>query len=129
MMRSTLYAGAVRSLAAFALSAVLAGCSVSGSASVPAPHQVGPGGLNVTPSDVSMSPGDVATVSASENGYSGTFNEADTCAGIATVTAVSASQYSVTAVAPGICSITVSDSNGHSGQVAVSIQTIIIGGH
>ena len=117
-----------RALLGLCASLSIAGCGAVQNASVPSPHVVGPSGLVVSPSSLSMSPSQGATVSASENGYSGSYTQTNTCGGIASVGDVGQGQYSVTAVAPGICAITVSDQNGHSQQVAVSVQSIIVGG-
>ena len=115
---------------AAALAAVVSmtGCSSIGSATLPHPRATNAVGLVVSPVNVSMGPGDVATLSASESGYSGTFSSTDDCAGIATVGSLGASQFKVTGVAPGLCTITVADSKGNSQQIAVSIQTTVVGG-
>jgi hypothetical protein len=82
----------------------------------------------ISPGALSMSPGDGGSVSASEIGYQGTFTESDNCAGILSVSNLDKSHFAVTAVAPGMCSISISDTNGHSGKVSVSVQSIVIGG-
>ena len=75
-----------------------------------------------------MAPTNTASVDASESGFTGTFSAQTSDATVATVTADGAVLFTVTAVAPGTCTITVSDGNGHSAPVSVSVQTTIIGG-
>lgn len=120
--------GALHGAAALVACAFLFGCSVSGSATVPSPKAPDPKGLQVSPTSVSISPGNGLTLNASEVGYDGAFQQTNNCAGIATIAALGSSQYAVTAIAPGVCTITVSDTSGNSVAVGVSIQTIIIGG-
>ena len=120
--------GSLSLAAAIVSAALLAGCSTYGTATLPhfSPKTVK--GLTVSPKAVSMGPGDVVTLSASESGYAGTYGSTDNCSGIVTVVALGSSQFTVTGVAPGLCTITVSDTNGNSMQVGVSIQTTVIGG-
>ncbi len=106
----------------------LAACGSPASAPVPSPHVVGPSGLVVSPGALSMSPGDHATVNANERGYGGSYSQTNTCAGIASVNDGSPGSFGVTAVAPGLCTITVSDSSGHNASVNVSVQSVVIGG-
>jgi hypothetical protein len=62
------------------------------------------------------------SVSVTESGYSGTFSEADSCAGIATI-ATASPKFTVTPIAVGTCSITISDTAQHSVAVAVTVTT------
>jgi len=114
--------------AALAAVTCIAACSSIGSATLPRPRATSAVGLVVSPGSVSMGPGDVATLSASESGYGGSYSSTDDCTGIATVGTLGASQFKVTGVAPGLCTITVSDSNGNSQKIGVSIQTTVVGG-
>jgi hypothetical protein len=119
---------ALRRAAVLAAIAFVAGCSSISSATLPHPQSTSAAGLTVAPGDLSMGPGDAATVSASESGYDGTYTSTDDCNGIATVAPLGVTQFTVTAVAPGMCTITVSDSKGSAKQVGVSVQTTVIGG-
>lgn len=127
MNRSLLRAGCRRA-ALLIVSACLGGCSVPAGYVLPHQGGTGQGGFTISPASVSFSPGDASTVSASESGYSGTFSETDNCSGIITIAPLGQSQFTLTAVAPGLCSVTISDTNGHSGKVPISVQSIIIGG-
>jgi hypothetical protein len=127
-MSKAILSGALHRAAFIVVCVLTAGCSVYGPASLPKPKPTGPTGLVVSPNALSMGPGDEASVSASESGYNGTFASTDTCGGIATVVAMGSSQFGVTAVAPGLCSVTISDSSSNSAKVDVSVQTTIIGG-
>jgi len=67
-----------------------------------------------------------ATVTVSEPLYSGTFAESDTCApngvSIVTVTpSTPSNQFSVTADAAGICTLTFADAHGNTAHVPVSV--------
>jgi hypothetical protein len=62
------------------------------------------------------------SVSVTEAGYAGTFSEMDSCAGIATV-ATASPTFTVTPVAAGTCSITISDTAQHSLAVPVTVTT------
>ena len=110
------------------LCSALAGCGAPQGFAPPPAHTIDPGGLQVTPTAVSMSPGSVTTILATENRYQGNFGEKDDCSGVATVSQTVGGSFSVDAVAAGTCSITISDSNGHSQDIPVSIQSVIIGG-
>lgn len=75
-----------------------------------------------------MSPTQVTTLVASEKGYQGTFSESDDCSGIVDVVGTGGSSFKVTAVAVGLCTIAISDQNGDAQNIAVSIQSVILGG-
>lgn len=116
-----------------ALFACLAGASIAGcggaqSVPIPAPRPVGTSGLVVSPSSISMSPTQSTTIEASEKGYQGIFSETDDCSGIVTVDGTGGTSFTVTAVADGLCTITISDANGGSHDIGVSIQSVVIGG-
>ena len=104
------------------------GCGYGQPVPIPPPRSVGSSGLVVTPSNISMSPGQATTLMVSEKGYTGTFTESDDCAGIVGVIETGGSTFTVTATNVGLCTITISDSSGASKPIAVSIQSIIIGG-
>jgi hypothetical protein len=106
----------------------LSSCGYGQPVTIPPPRPVGSSGLVVTPSDISMSPGQATTLMVSEKGYSGTFTESDDCSGIVGVIETGGSTFTVTATNVGLCTITISDQNGASKDIAVSIQSIIIGG-
>jgi hypothetical protein len=57
-----------------------------------------------------------------ESGYSGTFSEGDTCAGIATI-ATASPKFTVTPVAVGTCTITVLDISQRTVAVGVTVTT------
>ena len=75
-----------------------------------------------------MSPGQATTVMASEKGYTGTFTESDDCEGIVSVVETGGSTFDVTALTVGLCTMKITDQDGASQNVAVSIQSVIIGG-
>jgi len=127
-MTKSILLGALHRAAALSAVAFVAGCSTIGSASLPHPTISHPSGLVVSPTGVSMGPADQASLSASEYGYDGTYGSTDDCSGIATVVPMGATQFVVTGVAPGLCTITVSDTKGNSKPIGVSIQSIVIGG-
>lgn len=113
--------------ACFAATAV-AGCGAAQPVPIAPPRQVGSSGLVVSPSSISMSPSQTTTIMASEKGYEGTFNETDDCSGVVTVEGTGGASFTVTAVADGTCTITIDDANGGSQHIAVSIQSVVIGG-
>jgi hypothetical protein len=127
-MTKTILFGALHRAAALVAVAFAAGCSAIGSASLPHPGTSHPTGLVVSPTDLSMGPGDQGSLSASESGYDGTYGSTDDCSGIATVESMGATQFIVTGVAPGLCTVTVSDSKGNFKPIGVSVQSIVIGG-
>lgn len=88
-----------------------------------------PPALNVNPSSLSFDATGAtyaSTFAITQTG-TGAFKETDSCSGIATVTPASlqapSSTVTVTPVAAGTCTITVSDAYGQSKQVAVSVTT------
>jgi len=115
-------------LAPLSLCCALAGCGAPQGFSPPPAHTIGSSGLEVTPSGLSMSPGSAATLLATEQSYEGAFSENDDCSGVVTVSQTGAGSFTVNAAAVGTCSITISDSDGHSQDIPVSIQSVIIGG-
>jgi len=106
----------------------ISGCGYGQPVPIPPPRQVGPSGLVVSPQAISMSPTQVTTVMVSEKGYQGTFSETDDCSGIVSVVETGGSTFKVTATAVGLCTITISDQGGNSQNIAVSIQSVILGG-
>lgn len=105
-------------------------CALSGSgATIPGPTKPStPAGLTVSPSAFSIGPGDQGGVTASESGFSGSFTATSSDQAVAAVTNDGPSHFILTAVAPGLCTVTVSDGNGNTAQVNVSVQITIIGG-
>jgi hypothetical protein len=75
-----------------------------------------------------MGPSDIGSVDASEQGYSGSYTAVSSDTTVATVTPNGSAQFIVTGLNPGTCTVTVSDTNGHTVKVSVSIQTTVIGG-
>ena len=128
MTHVSLPAAFARGLRIAAACLALSGCGSPATGPVPSPRLVGPSGLVVSPKAVSMSPGDSASVTIGEQGYSGSFSQSNNCSGIVTVTGGGPASYGIAAVAPGLCTITISDTDGHSAPVSVSVQTIVIGG-
>jgi hypothetical protein len=62
------------------------------------------------------------TVTLSEPGYSGAFNvNASGCSGIASVTAAAGTSYTITAIAPGECAVSFTDSFSQSVALPVSV--------
>jgi len=106
----------------------LSGCGYGQPVPIPPPRQVGSSGLVASPQSISMSPTQVTTLTVSEKGYQGTFSETDDCSGIVGVVETGGSSFQVTAVAVGLCTITISDQSGNSQNIAVSIQSVIVGG-
>jgi hypothetical protein len=79
--------------------------------------------IKLTPATVSFTAaGQSQSVGVSENGYSGTFSESDTCSGIATIANASGG-FSVTAAAAGTCFATIADTNGNSTKLGVTVTT------
>jgi hypothetical protein len=70
----------------------------------------------------SLGSSNAQSVSVTESGYSGTFSEVDTCAGIATI-ATASPKFTVTPVAVGTCSITISDIPQRFVAVGVTVTT------
>ncbi|HET9342353.1 MAG TPA: hypothetical protein VFO25_05530 [Candidatus Eremiobacteraceae bacterium] len=106
----------------------LSGCGYGQPVPIPPPRQVGSSGLVVSPQSISMSPTQVTTLTVSEKGYQGTFSESDDCSGIVSVVETGGSTFKVTANAVGLCTITITDQGGNSQDIAVSIQSVILGG-
>lgn len=104
-----------------------AGCSSSTSVAIPHPKPAATG-LVATPTTVSMGPSDTTSIAASESGYSGAYSAQSSNTGVASVTPNGPAQFIVAGVAPGTCSVTISDIKGNSVTVQVSIQTVVIGG-
>jgi hypothetical protein len=122
--------GALRAVACVALGAALlyaAGCGSSSSAAIP--HDPSdPPGLSALPAGVSMGPSDTAAVNAIDPGYKGQYTAETSDGAVATVAPNGVAQFLITGVAPGTCTVTLSDSSGHSAKVSVSVQTTVIGG-
>lgn len=95
---------------------------------MPNPHSTGQTGLNVTPATLSLGPSDLASVNVGEPGFNGTFSAKTSDATVATVASNGPAQFVVSAIAPGTCTVTISDGSGKSVPVAVSVQTTVIGG-
>ena len=102
----------------------------------PSPTPV-PGTLVVQPNPVNVNgvgASNAQTFSATETGYAGVFGESDNCSGIATVTTSNANgptaTYTVTGIAAGNCTVTISDSHGQqtTTQVAVTTNGFVING-
>lgn len=108
--------------------AALFGCGYGQPVPIPPPRQVGSSGLVVSPQSISMSPTQITTLMVSEKGYQGTFTESDDCSGIVDVVETGGSTFKVTATAVGLCTISISDTGGNSQNIAVSIQSVILGG-
>lgn len=92
-----------------------------------------------TPDAVTLTPASLAftatgasnaqTVNVSQTNYSGSFTAATTtCSGIATIASTSASAFSVTPVAAGTCTFTISGGGGQSATLTVGVTTTSVGG-
>jgi hypothetical protein len=76
----------------------------------------------------------VQNVSVTESGYTGTFNESDTChplsGAIASVAAQSnasgAATYAITPLSAGVCNVTISDTSGRGTTISVSVASAAI---
>ena len=106
----------------------LFGCGYGQPVPIPPPRQIGSSGLVVSPQSISMSPTQITTLMVSEKGYQGTFSENDNCSGIVSVIETGGSTFKVTADAVGLCTITITDQGGNAQNIAVSIQSVILGG-
>lgn len=122
MLKGALY------IAACAMVVGLSGCGYGQPVPIPPPRQIGSSGLVVSPQSISMSPTQVTTLTVSEKGYQGNFSENDDCAGIVSIVETGGSTFKVTADAVGLCTITITDGGGNSQDIAVSIQSVILGG-
>jgi len=114
-------------IAVLVISLFAAACS-GGSSDPLIRHLSTPAGLSASPTTVSMGPEDTAAVNASEPGYSGTYSATTSNSNVATVAPNGPAQFVVSGVAPGTCTVTISDTMNHTAQVSVSIQTTVIGG-
>lgn len=90
----------------------------------PAPTPAGP--ISLSPNSVSLlglGSSNAQTVTASETGYTGAFSSTGTaCSGIATV-AVSGSTLTVTGIAAGTCSATISDPFNQTKSLSITVTT------
>jgi streptogramin lyase len=78
--------------------------------------------ITVTPSSLSMTIGDMSSLSVSETNYSGKWTASSSDTRVATVVkGGSASTFTVTAVKAGYCTIVVSDKTGNSFPVSVVV--------
>jgi hypothetical protein len=99
-----------------------------------APTAVPPAAINQSTSALSFTTaGSIQSFTVSESGYSGTLTAANgspSCAGIATFSPASgtgpSAAFMVTAVAAGTCTIKVSDANGQSVGVSVTVTTTAV---
>lgn len=93
-----------------------------------------------TPGAVTLTPGSLAftatgassaqTVKVSQANYSGSFAAATTtCSGIATIASASATAFSVTPVAAGSCTFTITGGGGQSAALTIGVTTTSVGGH
>jgi hypothetical protein len=110
-----------------ALTLGISACSSSTgftAASAPTAAPTPPGTLAVKPASLTFIGTGAAlatTFTASETGYTGAFNESDTCSGIATVAAGAAGSYAITPSGAGSCNVTIADSYAQKAAVAVSV--------
>src|ERR1700736_3128002 len=108
----------MRKLLILAACVAISACTGLSSNAVPNPHSTGQTGLNVSPSTLSMGPSDLASVSVSDPGFTGTFSATTSDATVATVASNGPAQFIVSAIAPGTCTVTISDGAGHAVPVA-----------
>jgi hypothetical protein len=116
-----------------AIAALLSGCTpawVPLAGPSPLPTATTEPALTVSPSSVQIlntGSNSVQTISVKESGYTGTFNESDTCNGVATITTTNATgpatTYDAVGLAPGFCTATFSDSGGRKQSVAITVTT------
>ena len=86
----------------------------------PGPVVVDPNALTFTSTGL----GAAKIVTVSQSGFTGTFKETDTCAGIATVVpanAVGKSEFRVTPIAKGDCTATFQGGNNETGPLTISV--------
>ena len=69
------------------------------------------------------------TVAVTQGNYSGAFTASGTtCTGIATISAATAASFSVTPVAAGSCTFTITGSGGQSAALTIGVTTTTVGG-
>jgi hypothetical protein len=69
------------------------------------------------------------SVSASQSGFSGSFVASGTsCAGLATISQTGPTAFSVAPVAAGVCSFTITGSNGQFATLGVTVTVTTVGG-
>ncbi len=78
--------------------------------------------MAVSPSSLTLSSGSMGTLTVSEKVYKGGWTAASSSKAIATVAPASADSFTVTAVAPGTCDVTIFDNHGNSIPVTVIVQ-------
>ncbi|MGC2243809.1 MAG: hypothetical protein WBA06_09305 [Candidatus Aquilonibacter sp.] len=72
---------------------------------------------------------DAQTVTVKQSNYSGAFTASGTtCAGIATISAATAASFSVTPVAAGSCTFTITGGGGQSAALTIGVTTTTVGG-
>lgn len=115
-----------------ALCAVVSACGSSAGTFIgvatPAPETVtlAPSTLAFTATGSS----NAQTVSASQTNYTGGFTAATTtCNGIATIASASATSFTVTPVAAGSCTFTITGGSGESGTLTIGVTTTSVGGN
>ena len=111
----------------------LQSCSSGSSGPPPGPSPPSSSSVQVAPGVLSLlglGSANAATVVASENFYSGTLTQTNTCSpsggAIAAVTPASGNApvtFTVTPQAVGICALTITDSNGQKATVTVTVTT------
>jgi hypothetical protein len=85
-----------------------------------------PGPLSVTPTTLSFSAvGLTQSLTVGDPNYTGAFTISG-CSGIATIGAVVSGSLSVTSVAGGSCTLTISDALSHQTTVSVSVNTLSV---
>jgi hypothetical protein len=105
---------------------VMAAYTLAGPTPTPSPNATPAGAIVLSSSSVSLlgsGSSNAQTVTASETSYTGAFSSIGTaCAGIATVV-VSGSTLTVTGVAAGSCSATITDSFGQTKSLSITVTT------
>jgi hypothetical protein len=66
--------------------------------------------------------GQSQTIAVSETGFGGTFSQTNSCAGIASIAAASGG-FAVTAQAAGTCFGTISDGQGNTAHIGITVTT------
>lgn len=124
-------------LAAFTIAVICTGCKghyfpppipvISSPAPLPTP-----GIVNLTPASLSfgaVGAGFAKSVSAAQAYYSGSFTAGTTtCAGIATIASAGSASFTVTPVAIGHCTFSITGGGGVTGTLTIDVTTTTVGG-
>lgn len=129
---------------AFALTALLTACGGGSStpqapmlsaSAIPSPSpSATAASVAISPTSLAFASGAAQSLAVSENGYTGTFTESDTCnpyggeiaAVVTSSDGMGAATYAVTPIGAGACTITVTDAAGRAAGVDVTVSMAAI---